>query len=362
MRASLLVLAGCLHGHPGADAWHAVATAHFEMWTDGDVATAKHTLETFEHARSVILGVLAPDFDSHRKTLVVAFAETGETVDYLPRNTAASTRVKTPLLAPIIVMASDARRINELMLAHELTHAVTREFMPRQPAWFSEGIASYFEGLSLEGSAVEVGLPSPNRVAWLRKRLSVEQTVKVDRDDRINPAFYATAWAIASYLINANRPVFDAYEAKLRNHDETWTEMPLPELQRAVDTWIARNQFTVQRYKLELRPWPATVRTLPVADVLAMEGVLAHDEGKLATARQLDPTNLIAELAGEKPTLEAARAVAAAHPDDWRAHLVVMLLSTGAERDAERERSCALLSPTDAPPQTLQCAHEPRQP
>jgi len=359
MRASLLVLAGCLHGRPGVDQWHAISTAHFEMWTDGDVATAKETLTSFEHARSVILGVLAPELDSHRRTLVLAFADRWETAPYLPKDAAAQTLSRTPLLAPVIIMAADATRLDERVLVHELAHAVSFEFMPHQPDWFAEGLASYFEGIQLEGKDVEVGRPSPDRAAWLRHRLTVEQAMHVRRSDRLTPQFYATTWVIVAYLINARRAAFDAYEAKLRHGDAAWTEVPVAELQQGIDDWVRRNELTYQRYVLQVRAWPATVRALPPADVLAIEGLFAHDgsgKDKLATARALEPTNLIAELARNKPpAIEAARAVAAAHPDDWRAHWMLMLVATGDERDAAWDRTCALLGAGDDPPEQLQC-------
>lgn len=353
MRASLLVLAGCLHGHPGADAWHAISTAHFEMWTDGDVATAKETLTSFEHARSIILGVLAPDFDSHRKTLVVAFVDQRETDQYIHRGYVAETFWSSPLLEPLIVMSADAARLNERVLVHELAHAVSGELMRKQPAWFAEGLASYFESVTLEGSTVEVGKPSPDRTRSIRSRISVANAMRVSHDDRSSPGFYTTAWLIFSYLINANRPALDAYEAKLRHGNTAFSEVP--DLQEQVDLWLSRNQISSQRYKLSVKAWPATEHALPTADVMAIEGLLAHDDNQLATARQLDPTNLIVALA-KKPTIEVARTVAAAHPDDWRAAFLVALTSTGDEQRGAIARACALVGRSDDPSELLKCS------
>src|SRR4051794_21611486 len=85
VRVLLLAVAGCggLAPHPGAAGWSEVASEHFTMWTDGDVAHARETLAELEHTRSIVLGVAFPTMDSRRRTRVVAFADKNETGHYL---------------------------------------------------------------------------------------------------------------------------------------------------------------------------------------------------------------------------------------------------------------------------------------
>jgi hypothetical protein len=59
----LLVFAcACRVGIPpvpgqGGPAWHEIASEHFVVWTDGEVADARELVQTVEHLRQIELGV-----------------------------------------------------------------------------------------------------------------------------------------------------------------------------------------------------------------------------------------------------------------------------------------------------------------
>jgi hypothetical protein len=387
--ALLLGVAGCgllRAPRPPETEWVEVATAHFAMWTHGSVADARHTLQEMEHQRSIVLGVAFPTVDSHRRTLVIAFADEHETSHYLPVQAAAQTWPSSPLAAPLIVMAADADATNERILAHELTHAISYEFLHRQPAWFAEGLASFFETVRLDPRSAEVavGEPSPDRVRFVKpgQLEPVAETFACERLECHTPEFYGTAWALITFLLNNHAAELARYEQALllAGHGAMprWSdvvpELATAELQHQLGLWLIRGRHTVWRYKLHVETWPTTVRPLAEADVHAVEGMLVirlrPDESarELATALRLDPTNLVANLATAARDrglpLAGAQALVAAHGDDWRAWRLLAMAQHAAHDPAARDstaRMCALLAndPRAEPPEGLTCSTVP---
>lgn len=379
--ALLLAACGGLSSHPSAAGWSEVTSEHFAMWTDGDVRDARETLTSFEHKRSIILGVAFPTLDSHRRTLVIGFRDKNEVSHFLPDQFAAQTWTQSPLMEPVIIMAADANAHDELILTHELTHAVSYQFIHRQPAWFAEGLATFFETITLDlrDANVVVGEPSPGRLKYVQRRAldPVADALACVKIDCRTPEFYTTAWALMTFLMNERATELARYELALGTSPKIppWTEivpeLGAEELQHQLAMWLLRGHHTVWRYHLEPRPWPTTVRALPEADVHAVEGMLLvrlhPDEARaeLATAVQLEPTNLVANLAiaarDKGLPLDAARALVAAHGGDWRAWRLLGLAMRAAhdpgERDAH-EHVCALLAkdPRADPPAGLTCA------
>jgi hypothetical protein len=333
-----------------------------------------------EHMRSIVLGVAFPTVDSRRRTRVFAFADKNETGHYLDGFFAAETWGSSPLFEPVIIMAADADENNQRLLTHELTHAITHQFVHRQPGWFAEGIASFFETVSLDAQSadVTVGEPSPDRVRYVqRKDLDpVSTAFACRRHDCMTGSFYATSWAVITYLLNRHPAELARYVAALVQTDKTeWSEiipeLPTAVLQHEISTWLMRGEHSVWRYKLHVQAWPTTTRKLPEADVHAMKAMLLmhlqpeESRTELATALRLDPENLVANLvvaAREHGLpLDAARAFATAHDDDWRAvRLLAIALRAAADPAATdaHARMCELLAvdPHADPPPGLTCS------
>jgi hypothetical protein len=178
--------------------------------------------------------------------------------------------------------------------------------------------------------------------------------------------FYATAWAMVAYLAN-NRPAdLVRYTERLRELPEeaqaqAWTDV-FPDLtpdafDHELKKWIAYGQYTVRRYKVELKEWPATDRALADADVLAARATMRQlfaaagdpPPAELAAALAAEPTHLLANLlrvAYKQPiTVDQARAVADAHPDDWRAWWIFgRTVGKGPDARMAWEKACALLA------------------
>lgn len=135
--------------------------------------------------------------------------------------------------------------------------------------------------------------------------------------------------------------------------------------------FAAYGKQLVRKYDVKLRDWPITQRTLGDADVQAARGLIRHLldwkgplPAEIDAAIAAAPTHVVAHVVrtahANKIDPDAARAIAAAHPDDWRAWwLVGFALQQGPEASEARDKLCALVAKNPAvlppglcPPQT----------
>ena len=59
---------------------------------------------------------------------------------------------------------------DNVVLKHELAHALHGAFLPRSPRWFFEGLACYLETLQYDAARdlYLIGAPSEDRLQYLR--------------------------------------------------------------------------------------------------------------------------------------------------------------------------------------------------
>jgi len=146
-------------------------------------------------------------------------------------------------------------------------------------------------------------------------------------------------------------------------HD-AFPDLPPDKLSRELTYWLATGKAALPRIAVSVRGYSSIARPLGDGDVLAARSLLhvtvAHDhsaaraeaEAALATER----TNVLARLVESWVTRaiapEDARATAIAHPDDWRAWLLVERALRGSPEGAQAlGRLCDL-----APVELEQCA------
>jgi hypothetical protein len=280
------------------------------------------------------------------------------------------------LAQPIIVLSLSSLDGDLRIVTHELTHVIAFNVIPHQPAWLSEGIAGYFETLRLDEARgkVDVGRPLDFRVRQIRSDgltptaalFACEQPACMD--DR----FYATTWALITYLVNHHRSELVQYMARLietpkEQQSKLWAEvfpaLPPAALDHELAQWAAYGKIQVSEYKHELTATEATQRGLLDSDALAARGLLRYlfapnaVPAEITEALSLDATavlpNMIRAAVVKEMDGEKARAVAAAHPDDWRAWWLVGRATSGTKDSHEaRVKMCALLekNPAALPP------------
>ncbi|MBV8762969.1 MAG: DUF1570 domain-containing protein [Deltaproteobacteria bacterium] len=357
--------------------WRELTSEHFTIWTDTSAERARVLVPAMENLRQVVVGVSAFN-ETKGKILVIAFDSEDEVHEYIPKQFIAFAISGTSVLRqPVIVLAGESLEDDRSVVTHELTHVITYNMIRTQPAWFAEGIAGYFETVRLdEGRAnLDIGVPREGRMAELHHD-GIEPTAELfacDRHDCEDDRFYATTWALFTFLVNQHPRELTSYMetlASLRLGDKPpdWSavvpSLPPETLDHELAEWLAYGKIRVSKYNIKLHhDWPVTERPLADADVFAAKGALrylmasehAAPPPELDKALAIDPTNVIASLihAAEAHDVdpELAHRLTAAHPDDWRAWwLAWRAAKTFDESNEARAKTCALVANAVAVP------------
>jgi hypothetical protein len=376
MRAVLVLVAvsGCGAAVPalpgkGGPAWTELQSEHFTMWTDAPVARGRELIREMEHLHQVVFGVAFPALPTAGKSFVLALRDRYEVNAYVPEQFEAfSWPGGNPLRQPVIVFPADVDEKNDHVIAHELTHVISHVIIHDQPPWFAEGIAEFFETVTLDAdrAVVDVGEPRKQQVSEVRHLSLVPGDAlfgckKLDcRDER----FYMTAGLLFAYLANAHPTELVRFEELLAKGDEhawatTFPQLTAGTLDAQLRAWALQGSHRVWHFTTKLEQPKLVERTLADGDVLAVRALLAYSfhagepNPAEATALAADPTNVITNLIAYDRThaidVATARGIAAAHPDDWRSwFLLAIALRTGDEAEAAHAKACTLAATNPA--------------
>jgi tetratricopeptide (TPR) repeat protein len=263
--------------------------------------------------------------------------------------------VHRPPFPPTLLIEA-GRQLEVGSIKHELAHDLSFWFLPVQPTWYSEGIATFLETVRYDRAKglVFVGEPSTMRLAAMRHD-GVEPMERLfgpmPKEDFKGWPFENSSWILVHYLVNHRAEAFKAFQRRLDKLEpvvEAWrAEFPDLDaigLNRTLVEYAHSGSYAI-RY-IPLAPWSGStdVRLLSDAEV---HGVLAYlyasvhppDEPvNLAAARNEvdealrgDPSALDASaMAFYLPALgiatsrpELARRAAAVHPESWLAWQMV---------------------------------------
>jgi hypothetical protein len=356
----------------GGPAWFELQSEHVTLWTDAPPRRARELIDSIELRRQVIVRAMNRA-DQRGRIFAIALRSARELEAFLPPPFAAFawSDGDNPSRQPGVVISAEDAEVDgdQGIVNHELAHAISGAFLKNQPAWLAEGLATYFEmgELDAERQSVQIGIPRRDRLILVRQARTVSaaelfacQGLACRTDE-----FYATAWALFSYLLNEHFDRFARYLQRLNalprsRQRDAWREI-FPELTPArVDHllagWMYSGSFAVPRIAVTPRRYPVVARKLGDADVHAVRGLLFRMTGKREASRAaaeaalaLTRTHLLAWLVARTHNLPIsdaeARAVAAAHPGDWRAwELLRNALESGTEAEAAHTRMCALLA------------------
>ena len=252
------------------------------------------------------------------------------------------------------------------MIAHDLSYW----FAPLQPPWYSEGMASFLEGMQFDRAtnrAILGEVPPPMlRVLKTPGRTagSIQQLFDAPRAVHGSAwetsRFYFTSWLLVHYLMN-HQEVFYQFQldlAALRDWREAWSErfpqLGPAQLDAEMERYLDGGQFNYLAEVVDLPAFSPRVRMLSTAEGHGLSSWLAHRlgaqplsdaEGDAALA--LDPNEFNAlrtrydELRGrdaKRQRLELARRLVGAHPDNGEAWL---LLARAGESPEERRDAIA---------------------
>ncbi len=358
-------------GKPAA-AWRELTSEHFVAWTDTSPERARTLMRTMENLRQVVVGISFFRKEVRGKSFVIAFDSLDEVHQYVPPQFIAHAwSGSNPLLQPVIVLAAESLDHDRRIVTHELTHVIAFNVITSQPSWFAEGLAGYFETVRLDEdrATIDVGAPLEDRLRLLHDDgpTPITALFACDKPACMDDRFYATTWALVTYLINQHPDQLMQYMQRLletpaAEQAQLWTavfpELPPAKLDHELATWVHYGSVKVLQYTIVLRDWPVAERPISDADVFAAKGLLrylfapnAGTPPEISRALALDSTNVIASMiranAQKSVTPEVAHAVTAAHPDDWRAWwLAWRAANNGADAREAREKTCSLLDAT----------------
>ncbi|HEX7841949.1 MAG TPA: DUF1570 domain-containing protein [Kofleriaceae bacterium] len=355
----------------GGPAWLEVESEHVTLWTDAGAERGRELVGEIERRRQLVMTAMnhAP---SKARSFVIALRSAHEVAAYIPKQfIGVAWDDQNPTSRPgILLAANDDDR--EHVVNHELTHVISFAIIKNQPHWLAEGIATYFEMADLESdkTSVQIGLPRDDRVSLFRQQppLSAARLFACREARCLDDRFYATSWALFSFLLNERYDQLARYLQRLNElpaselpagaHAKAWRaafpDLTPDQLDDKLLAWLHAGKIRLPTIDVTVYDVPSRVRPLGDADALAARSLLSFqfkDEvtamRTLSEALMIDRTNLLARLIEaahtHSITPDDARATAAAHPDDWRAwRLLAFALKGDPESYRAMGRACAL--------------------
>jgi hypothetical protein len=283
-----------LPSHDGP-AWSEVKSQHFTLWTDAPLPRGRELVQKMERYRQVVMRVMnnAP---SSATSFVIGLRDAQEVAAFLPKRFAAMAWRSSELIPqPGILVAVDADEDANHLLAHELTHVICFEIFPHLPAWLSEGIASFFEMVELapETRDVHIGRPRTDHAASLLSAGPLPSATLFacsEGEECMNGAFYATSWAMVSFLINTHTRQFISYLRHLQQvpvdlqaalWNDEFPELQPDEIDPLLAQWLKYGHSATPVFRVTTLELPIFDRALGDGDPLAARSLLhfvvAHD-------------------------------------------------------------------------------------
>src|SRR3954468_23180774 len=224
--ASLLCVA-CSHRQrlpDGSFAFLEVRSDHFRLRTDLPEGEARKAVVELERVRNAFLvSLFSPDLDIGAPLEVVALADLGEMGEFAPPRTLGFFAQSATGHRMIALSGDDPA--GSVVVRHELAHHLLFLAIPRQPRWFSEGVACYLETMRYD----------PSRGQWIvgeldRGRLEFSARNAVTHWDAVlkmgpqymsgNPgrayAFETHSWLLFHYLANTHPAETEAFLGRLQ--------------------------------------------------------------------------------------------------------------------------------------------------
>lgn len=369
--ASALAL-GC-GSVPQGQAWLEVRSPHFDLYTDLQETAALDMAHALEESRAGLIRVAwRAETDPRGRTEVAVFASEGRFHDYVPDSDTKGVAQSYVGMERLIVTYWDEERPSGLprVAVHEIAHDLAYWFTPLQPAWYSEGMASFLEGLQYDRASHRaiLGEVPPTMLRVLktpgRSAGSIEELFDAPHAVHENAwetsRFYFTSWLLVHYLMNHQDEPFYRFQldlSALRDWREAWSQrfpkLGPAQLDASLEQYLDGGQFNYMAEQVEVPPFSPRVRTLSTAESHGVSswiayrlGVVEYAEKERDAALALQPNELNAlrtryrGIRGKdqaKQRLELARQLVRAYPESGEAWLLL------AKSDAaSTERSHAL--------------------
>jgi tetratricopeptide (TPR) repeat protein len=376
----LLVAPGALAGETG---WREIKAPHVTLRTDLGSGAARDAALTVERYRAEIIAAAWPKatFPPNDVIEMTVFGNGIDFERYFGRNIVG---VFFHDLPPHAVMygtpdrweqrATLALQETNSVLKHELTHHLAASIFKRQPKWFAEGVAQFLETVrpSDDGKSVLIGavnldaLTKYKRVRSLKVADALKWEGTLDSKDEMSiHGYYGLSWMMVHWLFNEHPDQFTQLQVLLSkgiDSEKAWKVIQpglgTTDVDGAIQAYALHGNY--QEFQAPFVAPTATGFTekpLNEADVhatlarVAFEGSRSTTDGKalraegqkeIATALQLDPKNLGAQLLQiryapptERPQL--LKKLIADHPEDGTAWLMASATLPPGDKAAREE-------------------------
>ncbi len=352
-----------------------LTSEHFTVWTDAAPARVRDLLREMEHVRQATIDVLYPTAATSGRSLAIVVRNDRELIEVNNnREPRPFTVSLSPLGQPMIIMSLTA---SGRTVVHELTHLVSFAAIHNQPRWLAEGMASFVETMMRDSSGTTVVLGAgwgryERRLGWvpIRELFRWRGMESAAAEQQL----YHSAWALFAFLFNEHTKELAHYlwlvdqispsagrtlaSEQLRAWNEGFPSLPLEVVDDKLQDWVVHGKHLELPFKVKHQNWPVTTRWLSDADTHAIRALIlggpsdaqkAQGRVELSAALAADPLNVLAWMLKqsdrEPPSVDTARAITAAHPDDWRAWYVACeSLPDGAEAERACSTACALVA------------------
>jgi tetratricopeptide (TPR) repeat protein len=387
---------------PGAGDWREYTSAHFVLVTDVSRDRGAALVQELEELHALVIAALFGEpVEVPGRTQVVAFARPGRFEEVAPEHASAYV-TEGGYGEPTIVLPFEGREPAAEVVAHELAHDVSWHQFPRQPHWFTEGLAGFVMSVGArrqDTRAPELGshlvrgdrqsggrwagFASPAVLALVKHTTTVgakELLAWRGQIDGGDPArFHAASWLLYHWLWNTRSKPFTAFQERLANGEDPATawKATFPEYDPDSADAMARLDRELTKYRHDAAYLPYRVeagkvdasftdRSLPTADVhmllLLVRARWPSPDAKKAIRRAeveealredpFQPAALAHRATDEKKSVaDAVRPSTVAHPGDFRGWLGLAAALDDKADAAEKEaalRKAVALAPDSA--------------
>ena len=259
----------------GGPAWSEYSSEHFELQTTMEAPIAKGVVRMLEETRAAMLGMVWGDQPGPPERTRAILLESGEHLKAVAGDGVAGFYVRRSPLPPTMVFAADTVG-NIESIKHELAHDLSFWFLPFQPGWYSEGIATYLETIEYDRAQgrATVGEVSKWRLEMVRQQgvMNLERLMgPVPTEGLEHRAFECSNWLFVHYLLNHHEQAFRRFQTRLgamEPSQQAW-RAEFSKVDPAKLEYGLRKYSHIATYVVASRaiaPWLGEVRDRPMSD------------------------------------------------------------------------------------------------
>src|SRR5580693_5662302 len=188
-------------------AWRLTRSDHFELYSQGDDASARSTLVWFEQLRAFYLQKTGLAQDALRPVRVINFRSAREYQPYQLHPASDAHYIGTDSRDYIVMAVVGSGQFS--VASHEYSHSILHAAGLQFPPWFAEGLAEFFSTVRIDEHGCSLGGDLPARSQTLQRHpwmpLTELVSLRADsasRDNRDTAGiFYAQSWVLAEMLV-----------------------------------------------------------------------------------------------------------------------------------------------------------------